>query len=202
MWTRHRPIALLGTLMVVLSGACGPSKWRPPLELAPDFQATRIDPIVVLPAVDARIDTSIAVELATQLGEDALPILRARGYPAALGAAGPSAQGLGVDALAVADAATIRGLGPPGARWVMVLALVDVTTSMGLGSSGNAELAGFLFDTQAGRLIWRDRGLGQVGQGGLLGFTLVAVMDEEAISAALKHLLASLPIQIPVSGAA
>jgi hypothetical protein len=148
-----------------------------------------------LPPVDARIDTSNDVDLHKQLGDDAIPILRERGYDATLATSGPPPIALRPEVLAVADAETIRHLGPPGARWVMVLCLVDVTTTLTFGSTGNAEIVGFLFDTEKGTRIWRDRGLGQVGQGSLVGMALLPLMDDEAIHAALNHLMASLPIQ-------
>jgi len=183
-------------------GGCG-STWRPPIFLAQDFSDGRIAPIAILPPVDARIDTSIEVELDEQLRGDAVKVLERRGYPAVLSAAGADAGTVTLDELASADAARIRALGPPGARWVMILGLVDVSTALTFGSTGNAEVAGFLFDTERGVLLWRDKGVAQVGQGGLLGMALVGAMDEAAIQTAVGHLLASLPIQaVPPTPAA
>ena len=189
---RHATVAMVGLAALAALG-CGPKKWRPPVMIASDFQAQRIDPIVVLSS-DARIDTSIDVNVRQELGEEAVPILRERGYTATLGTPATTTPLL-PDALAVADADTIHRIAPPGVRWLMVLCLVDVSTELTFGSTGNAELAGFLFDTEKGALIWRDRGLGQVGQGSLVGMALISVMDEEAIHAALGHMLASLPVQ-------
>jgi hypothetical protein len=75
----------------------------------------------------------------------------------------------------------------------MVLVLDDVVTKLTFGSTGNAEVSGFLFDKQAGEIVWRDKGIGKVGQGGLLGMAMKAGMDGAAIDAAVGNLIASVP---------
>ena len=97
------------------------------------------------------------------------------------------------DDLREADGEWIKRLGPAKSRWVMVLMLVDVTTKLTFGSTGNAEVAGFLYDKETGTLVWRDKGIGKAGQGGLIGMCMKGMMDEAAISNAMNNLLASIP---------
>ena len=77
----------------------------------------------------------------------------------------------------------------------MVLSLVDVKSKLTFGSTGNAEVAGVMYDKESGTITWRDKGIGQVGQGGLIGMAFKGMMANSAISAALHNLLSSFPAQ-------
>jgi len=161
--------------------------------LSPDFQLSTIDKIVILPPVDLRIDKKIKVDLEKQIRKPAAKILKKKGYQVVLSDnLGDIGQIFDED-LKKADPDWIQHLGPRGTRYIMILCLVDVYTKLTFGSTGNAELAGYLYDKNAGILIWHDKGIGQVGQGGLIGMLMKGVRDEEAISKALEDLLASIP---------
>jgi len=98
------------------------------------------------------------------------------------------------DDLADPDAAWVGQLGAPEVRWAMIVSLVDVTSSMVFfGSTGNAEVIGYLYDKKDGTLVWRDKGAAQVGQGGFIGMALKSEMDEAALAEAIDRLFASFP---------
>jgi hypothetical protein len=42
-------------------------------------------------------------------------------------------------------------------------------------------------------MIWKDKGIGKTGQGGLIGMAMVSGMADQAIRMALRDLLASIP---------
>jgi hypothetical protein len=75
----------------------------------------------------------------------------------------------------------------------MVLMLVDVATKLTFGSTGNAEVAGFLYNKEAGTIVWRDKGIGQVGQAGLMFMLMKGAMAGSAIDVAMNSLLSSIP---------
>jgi len=75
----------------------------------------------------------------------------------------------------------------------MVILLIDVNTKLTFGSTGTAEVAGFLYDVESEKMIWRDKGIGKAGQGGLVGMLMKGMMDEQAISMANYNLVASIP---------
>jgi hypothetical protein len=183
-------LALLAAILAL--PACGPGT-RPPLFWAQRLQPHDVGQVIVVTANDDRIDRSVAVNLDTQLRDQTVTWMRERGWEATAGELPAAADDLRLDELADANPATIRRLTIRGGRWVMVVGLVDVTTALTFGSTGNAEVAGYLFDTETEALLWRDRGVGQVGVAGLLGMAMVAYMDEEAIHAAVKKLIAGLP---------
>ncbi len=181
-----------GGLILALASCVRPN--RTALYWEHRVPAKEIGALVLLPALDSRIDRRVDINLDQQVLAVSITVLDERGYAASLGVMPADVGEVSIDELPTADASWIKRLAPAG-RWVMLLGLVDVTKTMTFGSTGNAEVAGFLFDTQQGLLVWRDRGVGQVGQGGLLGIMLTEKMDDWAIEDALNNLFASLPVR-------
>lgn len=189
----HKSTAgFLSVVLVSVLAGCA-AKLKPAVYLDSGFKPESIGQIVMLPAVDARIDKEVEVNLEDQLRGAAAKVLKGKGYDVVLTSAPSETAELTDDDLRAADTALIKRLGPPAARWVMVVILVDVKTKLVFGSTGNAEVAGFLYDKGNSTLVWRDKGIGQAGQGGLVGMLLKGAMDEMAISGAVNHLLASIP---------
>jgi hypothetical protein len=91
------------------------------------------------------------------------------------------------------NAEWLKALPNPGSRWVMALAVHDVTRKLTFGSTGNAEISGFLYDFQTGEQLWHDKGIGQVGEGGLLGMAMIGTMSRSAVNLAAYNCLASFP---------
>jgi hypothetical protein len=87
----------------------------------------------------------------------------------------------------------VRKLGPAEARWVMVVSLGDVTSKVTFGSTGNAEVSGYVYDKQDGKLIWKEKGVGQAGQGGLVGMMMKGMMKSAALNSAIDNLMRSVP---------
>ena len=160
---------------------------------APDFRSLAINELVILPTVDLRIDKRIKVNLEKQIRGAAAKILKNKGYHVTVSDSLVDTEQFIDGDLRTADAKWIKRLCPAGSRYIMVLCLVDVATKLTFGSTGNAELAGYMYDKKAGIVIWRDKGIGQTGSGGLVGMAMKAGMDEQAISIALDNLLASIP---------
>ena len=178
-------------LIVLLSGCAAPLKKG--IYLAPDFQSGAVSEIDVLPAIDARIDKGIEVDLEKQLRGEVESLLKNRGYKVSNSDRTDDIGQITEDELKSGAPELIRRLGPPGARHVMVILLLDVKTKLTFGSTGTAEVAGFIYDKEAEKLIWRDKGISKIGQGGLLGMAMKSMMDEQAISMANRNLVASIP---------
>jgi len=178
-------------LLVLLSGCAAPLKKG--IYLAPDFQPGAVSEINLLPPIDARIDKEVEVDLEKQLRGEIRSMLKRRGYKVSDSDRVDNMEQLTEDELKSALPGLIRRLGPPGARHVMVVLLLDVKTKFTFGSTGTAEVAGFIYDKESEKLIWRDKGIGKAGQGGLIGMAMKGMMDEQAISMANRNLVASIP---------
>jgi hypothetical protein len=185
-------ILLIVVLALGLMTGCVPAL-EPAIQLDSNFQPQKVDLISILPPVDARLDKKEKVNLQKELNKAARSKLKKKRYKVQLIDTDSTNSVITKDDLETYDAAWIKKLGPGDANWVMVLVLDDVVTKLSFGSTGNAEVSGFLFDKQSGTLLWRDKGVGKTGMGGLAGMMMIASMDEEAIRLAVIDLIASIP---------
>jgi hypothetical protein len=178
-------------IVIVLACNCFTAKAKkPPKEIDPRF--TAIENIVILPAVDARSGEKKNVKL-ENLQKSALNTLKRKNYKVSLADNAGTVGEITEEDLNDAKTAWIQKLGPADARWVMVLCLDDVASKTTFGSTGNAEVSGYLYDKQTATLIWKDKGVGQAGQGGLLGMAMKSTMTGAALDSAVYNLLNSIP---------
>jgi hypothetical protein len=183
-------LALLTSVLFVDASAAKNKHKNVPL----DPKLAGIQSITILPTVDLRSGKKDSVDLA-KIGKRALNVLKKKNYPAvqadSTGAAGEIAE----EDLNDSKTEWIKRLGPPSDRWIMVACLYDVHSKLTKfpGSTGNAELGGYLFDKETGRVIWNGKGVGQAGQGGLYGMMLKGTMKGAALDTAVNNLLSSIP---------
>lgn len=184
---KYGSIALL--LTAIFGVECAAKK-KPKLPPDPKFMA--IQNILVLPVVDSRAGMKASVNM-DKLQASAVNALKRKRYLAtAASASGEMGQVVEED-FQDAKPEWVKKLGPADARWVAVVCLRDVVSKMTFGSTGNAEVSGYLFDKESGELIWNGKGVGQAGQGGLAGMTMKGMMKGEALNAALYNLFSSIP---------
>ncbi len=157
------------------------------------FDALDNEEWALLPALDLRVEKKGEINVEKHIRQAAFKKLQKKGYNINYSDDMGGIQNPTEEELRTGDASWIKRLGPSDKRMIMVLSLSDVSTKLTFGSTGNAELSGFLFDKTEGKIIWRDKGIGRAGQGGLLGMVMKGMMDEDAIKVALDDLLASIP---------
>lgn len=191
-------------LLVIAVAICGvslsPAKTKKqPIFIDPAFHWDSVNTIYILPA-DIRIDKDKNPDKRLQEIEWAgHRFLKRKGYRTApeqvKGQQRPRLTAIDVteDDLREAQESWVRQLGPEDAHWVFVLALEDAKSHMTFGSTGNAIVMGTLFDKQSGKLVWRAIGIGQVGQGGLLGMAMKSAMMDEAVGTAIQDLCRMVP---------
>jgi hypothetical protein len=162
---------------------------RPPRS---DPKFLTIGQIEILPVVDARAGKRDKVDLDKYLRGTAQKNLKSKNYAVSLS----DSTGVGdmvEEDLNEAKPDWIKRLGPSEARWVMVLGVRDVHSKTTFGSTGNAEVFGFLYDKDSGSTLWKGEGQGKVGQGGLMGMAMKGVMSASAIQMATTNLLSEIP---------
>ncbi len=175
--------------LALLPANCfGKKHEAPPVE--PRFMA--ISRIEILPILDFRIDKKDKVNF-QGLSKIATGIVQRKNYVAYAtddrGTAGEIAE----EDLDDAKPEWVKRLGPSDSRWVLVLTLNDVHSKMTFGSTGNAEMGGFLFDKRDGSVVWKKTAMGKEGQGGLLGMAMKGAMIDAAAQTAVTNLLADIP---------
>jgi len=174
-------------LLLAITAAAGAAKDPPP-----DPRFMNIESVSVLPIVDARAGKKAGVNL-QNLQNSVVNILRKKRYLVNSSPNDGDAGQIAEEDLQAGEPQFIRKLGPADSRWVLVVCLEDVISKVTFGSTGNAEMSGYLFDKESGKVIWQSKGVGQAGQGGLLGMTMKGMMSGEAIGSALSNLFAGLP---------
>jgi hypothetical protein len=178
-------------LIILLVSSCT-APLKPAILRDSAFQESPPSAITLLPAIDVRFDKEIEVNLQKQIRDAAKGLLEKKGYLVRTTSDLTATAGITEDDIKLGLADWIKQL-PSDDRWVMILVLVDVKTQLTFGSTGNAEVAGALFDKVNATTIWRDKGIGKSGQGGLLGMAMKGMMDEQAIAMAVGNLMASIP---------
>lgn len=185
------PLLVVSLAVFILAGCAG--QLKPAAYLDRGFKPESIRQIVMLPAVDGRIDKDAKVNLEDELREEAAKILRDKGYDVVMSNAPGETAELTYHDYRAAGTAMIKRLGPSSARWAMVVALVHL--------KGEAKVQGFLYDKVNSTLVWQDNGTGAVDAytpGAGIGTTLVMALLVKASGAtatrsAVSNLLASIP---------
>jgi hypothetical protein len=161
-------------------------------KLPPDPRFVAIDQIVILPVVDSRADKKDSVNLES-LRKMVVIRLKHKNYTVSttenIGTVGEILE----DDFNNATPWWIKRLGPPDARYVMIVGIGEAHSKITFGSTGNAELFGYLFNKQDESVLWKGTGVGQAGQGGLMGMAMKGMMREEALENAMNNLLVDIP---------
>jgi hypothetical protein len=187
----RKTVPALALIFAMLLSACAT---RQPADfVAEGYNLGTVDQIVVLPIVDARI--SQAENLA--LDDWVLPIaarsLNELGYIYSVEPDRSLISHVARDELEDPTPAFVKSLQPTSARWILLIALDDSTSKLTFGSTGNAEMTGYLFDRQAEKLIWRNKVLGRFGNIGLVGMVQKGAAEKFAIQAAARDLFLAFP---------
>ena len=183
-----------GTACLLGGCASGPVE-KPADYVSPSFDAGAVDRVYLLPAVDHRIDKTKALELDAWLAPPAERTLAERGYPAIVVQDRSLVEHITRDDLEEPEPEWIGSLGPATGRWVMLLVLEDSVAKTTFGSTGSAEMAGYLFDRRNRALVWRNKDTGQFGQGGLIGMAMKGMMERSAIEMAAMGIFQGLPVR-------
>jgi len=183
--------ALIVILLVALMSGCATTK--PADFVLAGFDSSTVNGVTVLPVSDHRIDQSKQLKLDDWVLPIAEKSLKKRGYVYTIERDRSLLSDISRDALEAPTQDFIASLPPAPARWVLVLVLDDSSSKMTYGSTGNAEMSGYLFDKQNAQLTWREKELGTTGQGGLVGMAMKGMMEKESILIATKQMFKRLP---------
>jgi len=163
-----------------------------PLHMTAGFQPESMDAVYILPVVDARADKKLSLNL-DRLQHNMADSLKQKRYQVVVLTDSKLVAGITDEDLKDPSTDWVKTIGPSESRWVMALAVGELSRKLTFGSTGNAEVNLFIFDKQTGTVVWEDKGLGRAGQGGLLGMMMVGMMDEAAIEEAMNQVMFKFP---------
>ncbi len=132
-----------------------------------------------------------------KLDEWVLPIaernLEKKGYIYSIQRDPSLVEAISRDTLEAATPEWIASIEPQASRYILMLVLEDSSSKLTFGSTGSAELSGYLFDKQSRSLVWRNKELARLGQGGLIGMAMKSTMERSAIEQATIQMLRTFP---------
>jgi hypothetical protein len=181
----------MSALLSALMSGCATTK--PADFVLAGFDSNSINSIAVLPVLDHRIDQSQRLDLDAWVLPRAEGFLKKKGYSYTIERNRSLIANISRDDLASPSRDFIASLPPASARWVLILVLDDSSSKLTFGSTGNAEMSGYIFDKDKGKLTWRNKELGRVGQGGLIGMMMKGLMERSAIEQATIQMFQTLP---------
>lgn len=167
-----------------------------PISMTPGFSPDAVDMITVFPVVDLRFDKSDKLSMENVdnwMLKNVERILKKFGYQVILMSDRAMVSGLTEDDLSGKSTSWIKQAAPSSSSWVLITGLVDCESKLTFGSTGTAEVTGFFYNTNDGSVIWHDKGVGKVGQGGLAGMAMKGMMTHDAVVMATNVLMASFP---------
>lgn len=185
-------LALVVFTVFIISGCSTVQKI--PIKLDPHFKERGIDTIVLMPIVDRRVDKKGVVNLEKDLRLPAKKILEKRGYTVIMPDKFSEGGDISADNVAEMDIADLSGLGPKESRALLFIFVEDVIDEyVVLAYTFKIEATGSLIEKVEKVELWRDKGIGAYGQGGLIS-GITAGMDKAcAVSACLENMLCTIP---------
>jgi hypothetical protein len=192
----HNSIVIVSVVTLWLFGS-GCAGLKPAVYSSPDFKPMEIVSLTLLPPLDGRLDRSSKVDLQKAINKRVEGKLKDRKYIVVIAPASTSLSESTPGQLASPSPDWVRSLPPAESRWIMLIRLDDVSSKITFGSTGSAEISGYLFDKQNAKMLWHDKAIGRAGQGGLLGMALIGLMEDAAIEEAVNSLMSSLPKREP-----
>jgi hypothetical protein len=191
-----RKIALFAVIcifgVVLLSGCSTVPKM--PIKLDPNFKSKNIDTIVLMPVVDRRIDKKSKVDFEKVLRIPAKKILEKKGYAVVMPGSFSDNSAITADNVGEMNIGELSNLGPMNERALLFIYVDDVLDDyIVLAYTYKIEATGSLIEKRERIELWRDKGIGKSGQGGLISGPLSSLYQYEANSMCLNDMFCTLP---------
>lgn len=186
-----RKLLIFFPILIIIGCAAA----KQPIFLSSTFGQERVGNVFVLPIVDQRFNKEPALPKLDKWVQGTVKgQLKRKKYTFTLVSDRSIIDNITEEDLKEADAEWVRNLGPSGSRWVMVVVLLDARSKLIFrGSTGDAEVSGYLFDKKDGSMLWRDKGIEKSGFPGLIGMAMKKWMLGDAIRMATFELMRSFP---------
>jgi hypothetical protein len=158
-------------LIAILLCSCAAIQTEPDF-ISPELNASEIDMLYVMPALDFRFNKEIQFDLDKYIRRGSKGNLRNKGYACTYLNDKSIVKGIKQENIDDLNPTLLSKLGPPQARWIMLFAFEDAYISVGYGKKATGELSAYLYDKSIGKLIWKNKRIRESGSGGLVGFMI------------------------------
>jgi|GEM_PF-3302600 len=186
------PIFAVTILATFFISGCASTKT--PIFLHPEYANYSVESIYLLPVVDRRIDKTGVIDLEKEIREPIKKSLEKKGYEVFLPAKFSDINDIKVEYVSQMDIKDASDLGPLNAKNILLVYVDDVLDSYAIVAyQCKIEATGSLIEKSDKIELWRDKGIGSSGQGGLISGPLAPLIKLEAISNCIGNLFVTLP---------
>ena len=196
---RHSNIKIVFFSLIcsLLTAGCATTP-KIPIKLDPGYREKNISAIYLMPVVDRRIDKKGAIDPEKDIRLPSKAILEKKGYQVVLNADFKDGQSFTGEQLSEMETGDLAGLGPKEAKALLFIYLDDVLDSYAVITYNcKIEMTGSLIGKEEKIEWWRDKGVGESGQAGLISGVFAGMDKNQAIQNALYGLFAGLPDRKP-----
>ncbi|MBN2602872.1 MAG: hypothetical protein JXA91_01915 [Candidatus Thermoplasmatota archaeon] len=185
-------IILIGLFLFYIFLGCA-ARPKVPIFADPDLHNMKFESLTILPVVDRRVDKSYNLDFESTIGNRVEKKLVDKGYTVIR--PGAFSDTIQVSNLEVAEMEPheLKALGEENTNYMFVVYLDDVSSKTALGYSFKIECTALLVNKQTGAMLWKDKGIGTRGQGGLIGCLQSPMVKTEAINICVGSMLSSFP---------
>lgn len=180
-------------VIVLMVGCAAPQK---AIYLAPTFGQVHVDTITLLPIVDSRTQSQFGIDeplLQNLINPVVETGLNAKGYKVEFSSDSRGVQCLKFGRSPKLTPECLRSVGPPSARWVLVLFLREFQMRSPYGGTSTAKMFGILLDRSDGLMLWSDLEYAGLSQRELVGMNRNRSLSKEVIQICARKLINSLP---------
>lgn len=178
--------------VLFLSGCATPTKMA--ILFDPEFHQKVDRTIYVLPTVDLRVDRSTSIDVDSDIRKPFSGKLRDKGYEIQLLNDFGGSEDITGAAVAEMSADELYALGPQQSQSVLLVYLNDASSKyVVMGYTYKVEATGLLLDKQRKTVLWKDKGVGSSGQGGLISGLMAPLVKSEALSSVVNSMAMSFP---------
>lgn len=180
-------ILVFGFIFVFSLSGCGPKPV--PIFMDPDFENMNFNTVTLIPVIDRRVDKSYEFNYEKDIGNRIEKKLKKYGYTVIRLDSFSEEVDIPNDEIAEMEAHELRILGNDKTEFMLVPYLDDASSKTALGYSFKIEVTGMLINKQSGSMLWKDKGIGSAGQGGLYGCMMAGVTRGEATNKSVNDLM-------------
>lgn len=137
---------LLGSIGFFIMSGCAPAVPKVPIYYNHQWNRNAPKTITLLPVVDVRRDKKEHVNLDRYVKDRTLSAITKKGFGSQYSKYFAPFQIGYLEQLKQLTVEQVRQLGPQSCQYILIVAVIDIRSEITFGSTGNAEVAGYLYD--------------------------------------------------------
>ena len=169
----------------------------PPIKvgyLDKNYYEKQINSICVLPIIDERKDKSYKVDFTDKILQQIQKTIETKGYNVEAANNFSEAKRVTIPEILEMTSEELSQLGPSSAQTILFIYLEDVASRyLVMSYTFKMELRAVLIDKKDGTILWRDKGVGSAGQGGLISGVVGPMLKTGVINSCINNMFVSLP---------